>query len=37
LTYPEEKNFVNIVEKAKHGIVEIIVEDSGIGIKQIDQ
>lgn len=36
LSYPDEKNFVNIVEKAQNGIVEIIVEDSGIGIKQND-
>jgi hypothetical protein len=25
LTYPEEQAFVNIVENAKHGVVEIIV------------
>jgi len=33
LSYPEEQNFLEIVENAKHGVVEIIVEDSGIGIK----
>ena len=33
LSYPEEQNFVEIVENAKHGVVEFIVEDSGIGIK----
>ena len=33
LSYPEEPNFVKIFENAKHGVVEIIVEDSGIGIK----
>ena len=37
LSYPEEQAFVNIVENAKHGVVEIIVQDSGIGIKQNDQ
>jgi hypothetical protein len=33
LSYPNEPNFVKIFENAKHGVVEIIVEDSGIGIK----
>ena len=37
LTYPEEQVFVDIVENAKHGVVEIIVEDSGVGIKENDQ
>ena len=32
LSYPEP-NFVKIVENSKHGVLEIIVEDSGIGIK----
>ena len=36
LSYPEEQVFVDIVENAKHGVVEIIVEDSGIGIKEND-
>ena len=33
LSYPEEPSFIKILENAKHGVVEIIVEDSGIGIK----
>jgi len=33
LSYPEEKNFVEIVKNSKHGVLEIIVEDSGVGIK----
>ena len=33
LSYPEEENFVDIVNNAKNGLVEIIVEDSGVGIK----
>ena len=36
LSYPNEQVFMNIVESAKHGLVEIIVEDSGIGIKAKD-
>jgi signal transduction histidine kinase len=36
LTYPDEKEFINIVKNAKYGLVEIIVEDSGIGIKHND-
>ena len=36
LSYPEEQVFADIVENAKHGVVEIIVEDSGIGIKEND-
>jgi len=28
---------VDIVENANHGVVEIVVEDSGIGIKENDQ
>ena len=37
LSYPEEQSFINIVENAKHGVVEIIVQDSGVGIKKDDQ
>lgn len=37
MSYPAEEVFVNIVEKANHGVLEIIVEDSGIGIKEKDQ
>ena len=37
LSYPKEQAFVDIVENANHGVVEIIVEDSGIGIKSKDQ
>ena len=37
LSYPEEEKFIEIVENSKHGVIEIIVEDSGIGIKQNDQ
>ena len=33
LSYPEEPSFIKILENAMHGVVEIIVEDSGIGIK----
>ena len=33
LSVPEEPSFIKILENAKHGVVEIIVEDSGIGIK----
>ena len=33
LSFPEEPSFIKILENAKHGVVEIIVEDSGIGIK----
>ena len=36
LSYPKEQAFVDIVENANHGVVEIIVEDSGIGIKSKD-
>jgi hypothetical protein len=36
LSYPGEEVFVNIVEKANHGVLEIIVEDSGIEIKEKD-
>jgi hypothetical protein len=33
LTFPEEQKFCEIVNNAKFGVVEIIVEDTGIGIK----
>jgi signal transduction histidine kinase len=33
LSFPEEQIFVDILENAKYGVVEIIVEDSGVGIK----
>jgi hypothetical protein len=36
MSYPGEEVFVDIVEKANHGVLEIIVEDSGIGIKEKD-
>jgi hypothetical protein len=34
LSYLDIDVFVNIVENANHGVLEIIVEDSGIGIKE---
>lgn len=33
LSFPEEQILIDIVEKSKFGVVEMIVEDSGIGIK----
>ncbi len=37
LSCPEQQVFVDIVENSNQGAVEIIVEDSGIGIKESDQ
>ena len=33
LTFNDEDIFVKIVEKSKFGVVQIIVEDKGVGIK----
>ena len=37
LTFNDEDIFVKIVEKSKFGVVQIIVEDTGVGIKKNDQ
>jgi signal transduction histidine kinase len=37
LTFIDEEKFVEIVEYSKFGAVEIIVEDTGVGIKVSDQ
>jgi len=37
LTFNDEDIFVKIVEKSKFGVVQIIVEDTGVGIKENDQ
>ncbi len=37
LTFNDEDIFIKIVEKSKFGVVQIIVEDTGVGIKKNDQ
>ena len=37
LTFNDEDIFIKIVEKSKFGVVQIIVEDTGVGIKENDQ
>ena len=37
LTFNDEDVFIKIVEKSKFGVVQIIVEDTGVGIKENDQ
>ena len=37
LTFTDEDIFIKIVEKSKFGVVQIIVEDTGVGIKENDQ
>ncbi len=37
LTFADEEKFVEIVENSKFGVVQIIVEDTGVGIKKNDQ
>jgi len=36
LTFNEEKFFIEIVKQARNGVLEIQVEDSGIGIQKKD-
>jgi len=36
LTFNEEKLFIEIVKQARNGVLEIQVEDSGIGIQKKD-
>jgi len=33
LTFKDETKFKGLIENAKHGMIEFIVEDTGIGIK----
>ena len=37
LTFNDEDIFIKIVEKSKFGVVQIIFEDTGVGIKKNDQ
>ena len=37
LTFNDEDVFIKIIEKSKFGVVQIIVEDTGVGIKENDQ
>ena len=36
LTFQEESEFIKVVNRARHGVLEIQVEDKGIGIKEKD-
>ena len=36
MTFNEEKFFIEIVKQARNGVLEIQVEDSGIGIQKKD-
>ena len=36
LTFHEEQSFINVVKQARNGVLEIQVEDNGIGIKEKD-